>query len=124
MRAKIKLAFYTILRLALFDTNPDLIGGDIYGIPVYSVDALADFCRENNVHIGVLTVPKEAAYDVAVTMAEAGVEGIWNFANMELKLPDHRDVIVENIHLGDSLMTLCYEIKTKNDEKESDSDNE
>ena len=111
-------------RLALFDTNPDLIGGDIYGIPVYSVDTLADFCRENKVSIGVLTVPKEAAYDVAVTMADAGVAGIWNFANMELKLPEHRDVIVENIHLGDSLMTLCYEIKTKNDEKGNNSDNE
>ena len=111
-------------RLALFDTNPELIGGDIYGIPVYSVDTLADFCRENKVSIGVLTVPKEAAYDVAVTMAEAGVAGIWNFANMELKLPEHRDVIVENIHLGDSLMTLCYEIKTKNEEKGKDSDNE
>ena len=111
-------------RLALFDTNPELIGGDIYGIPVYSVETLADFCRENRVNIGVLTVPKEAAYEVAVTMAEAGVAGIWNFANMELKLPEHSHVIVENIHLGDSLMTLCYEIKTKNDEKGSSSENE
>ena len=111
-------------RLALFDTNPELIGGDIYGIPVYSVDTLADFCRENRVNIGVLTVPKEAAYEVAVTMAEAGVEGIWTFANMELKLPEHSHVIVENIHLGDSLMTLCYEIKTKNEEEGKDSDDE
>ena len=111
-------------RLALFDTNPELIGGDIYGIPVYSVETLADFCRENRVNIGVLTVPKEAAYEVAVTMAEAGVEGIWNFANMELKLPEHSHVIVENIHLGDSLMTLCYEIKTKNEEEGKDSDDE
>ena len=111
-------------RLALFDTNPELIGGDIYGIPVYSVETLADFCRENRVNIGVLTVPKEAAYEVAVTMAEAGVEGIWNFANMELKLPEHSQVIVENIHLGDSLMTLCYEIKTKNEEEGKDSDDE
>ena len=113
-----------VSRLALFDTNPELIGGDIYGIPVYSVETLADFCRENRVNIGVLTVPKEAAYEVAVTMAEAGVAGIWNFANMELKLPEHSHVIVENIHLGDSLMTLCYEIKTKNDEKGSSSENE
>ena len=104
-------------RLALFDSSPDIIGGEIYGLPVYSVDSLADFCRENDVKIGVLTVPKEAAYEVAVTMANAGVMGIWNFANMELKLPEHEDVIVENIHLGDSLMTLCYEIKTKNNEE-------
>ena len=113
-----------VSRLALFDTNPELIGGDIYGIPVYSVETLADFCRENRVNIGVLTVPKEAAYEVAVTMAEAGVAGIWNFANMELKLPEHSHVIVENIHLGDSLMTLCYEIKTKNEEEGKDSDDE
>ncbi len=113
-----------VSRLALFDTNPELIGGDIYGIPVYSVETLADFCRENRVNIGVLTVPKEAAYEVAVTMAEAGVECIWNFANMELKLPEHSHVIVENIHLGDSLMTLCYEIKTKNEEEGKDSDDE
>ena len=113
-----------VCRLALFDSNPEIIGTDIYGLPVYSVDTLADFCRENGVSIGVLTVPKEAAYEVAETMANAGVMGIWNFANMELKLPDHKDVIVENIHLGDSLMTLCYELKTKNDETEGDSENE
>ena len=105
-------------RLALFDSNPEIIGSEIYGLPVYSVDMLGDFCRDRSVSIGVLTVPKEAAYGVAVTMAEAGVLGIWNFANMELELPEHSDVIVENIHLGDSLMTLCYEIKTKTNESE------
>jgi len=107
-----------INRLALFDSNPEIIGTEICGLPVYSVSTLSAFCSEHNVKIGVLTVPKEAAYEVAATMAEAGVLGIWNFANMELKLPEHEDVIVENIHLGDSLMTLCYEIKTKNDERE------
>ncbi len=111
-------------RLALFDSNSEIIGTEIYGLPVHSVESLAAFCRENGVNIGVLTVPKEAAYEVAETMAEAGVEGIWNFANMELKLPDHKDVIVENIHLGDSLMTLCYELKTKNDDKESKPEDE
>ena len=66
---------------------------------------------------GVLTVPKEAAYSVTEVMVNAGVKGIWNFANMELKL-DNPDVIVENIHLGDSLMTLCYAIKTENEKRE------
>ena len=105
-------------RLALFDSNPEIIGSEVYGLPVYSVETLGEFCREHSVSIGVLTVPKEAAYDVAVAMAESGVVGIWNFANMELKLPEHEEVIVENIHLGDSLMTLCYEIKTKTNESE------
>ena len=107
-----------VKRLAMFDTNPELIGTEVHGVPVYSVSELGQFCKENNVHIGVLTVPKEAAYDVASVMVDSGVIGIWNFANMELKL-NNPDVIVENIHLGDSLMTLCYAIKTSNEKRES-----
>ena len=103
-----------VSRLALFDVDESIIGTEIYGIKVYSINELHDFCKREGVDIGVLTVPKEAAYDVATTMVDAGVKGIWNFANMELKL-ENRDVIVENIHLGDSLMTLCYEIKSKNE---------
>ena len=105
-------------RLAMFDVDPALIGTKIYDVPVYSVAELGSFCREHNVHIGVLTVPKEAAYEVSHTIVDAGVKGIWNFANMELRL-DNPDVIVENIHLGDSLMTLCYEIKTANEKREN-----
>ena len=101
-------------RLALFDSDPELIGTEIYGLPVYSVDELYEFCKRERVSIGVLTVPKEAAAEVASVMVDAGVLGIWNFANMELQLPDS-DVIVENIHLGDSLMTLCYEVKCKSE---------
>ena len=104
-----------VTRLALFDIDEKLVGNEIYGIKVYHIDELYDFCRQNSVSIGVLTVPKEAAYKVAMTMARAGVKGIWNFANTELEL-DHDGVIVENIHLGDSLMKLCYEIKSKDEE--------
>ena len=103
-------------RLAMFDTDPTVIGTRIYDVPVYSVEELGEFCKANNVHIGVLTVPKEAAYEVADIIVSAGVKGIWNFANMELKL-NNSDVIVENIHLGDSLMTLCYELKTANEKR-------
>ena len=101
-----------VTRLALFDVDEALIGTEIYGIKVYHIDELYDFCLRNNVSVGVLTVPKEAAYKVALTMARAGVKGIWNFANTELEL-EGSNVIIENIHLGDSLMKLCYEIKTK-----------
>ena len=103
-------------RLAMFDVDPSLIGTKIYGVPVYSVDELGKFCKENKVDIGVLTVPKEAAYNITNTIVESGVKGIWNFANMELKV-DNPDVIVENIHLGDSLMALCYELKTANEKR-------
>ena len=105
-----------VRRVALFDVDEGIIGTEIYGIKVHHVDELYEFCKRESVAIGVLTVPKAAAYDVAKTMADAGVKGIWNFANMELKLDDP-NVIVENIHLGDSLMTLCYKIKEQNDSR-------
>ena len=101
-----------VSRIALFDVDRSIIGTEIYGIPVYSVDDLYDFCKKESVDIGVLTVPKDAAESVAKTLVLAGVPGIWNFANMELKINDE-SVIVENIHLGDSLMTLCYKLKSR-----------
>ena len=107
-----------VTRLALFDVDEKIVGTEIYGIKVYHIDELYDFCKREKVDIGVLTVPKDAAYKVAVTMAHAGVKGIWNFANTELEL-EFDSVTVENIHLGDSLMRLCYELKTRDDAKES-----
>ena len=103
-------------RIAMFDNDPRIVGSKIYNIDVYHVDTLADFCKREAVDIGVLTVPKEVARDIAATLCECGVKGIWNFANMELK-PEDYDCIVENIHLGDSLMTLCYEIKASEEKK-------
>ena len=107
-----------VTRLALFDIDENIVGSEIYGIKVYHIDELYDFCQKEKVAIGVLTVPKEAAYSVAMTMARAGVKGIWNFANTELEI-DALPVVVENIHLGDSLMRLCYEIKTKDEVDEN-----
>jgi redox-sensing transcriptional repressor len=108
-------------RLAMFDIDENLVGTEIYGIPVYHIDELYDFCQKHGVTIGVLTVPKEAAYKVSLTMARAGVKGIWNFANTELEL-DVPGVTIENIHLGDSLMKLCYAIKTAGEERENNED--
>ena len=107
-----------VTRLALFDIDEKIVNTEIYGIKVYHIDELYDFCQDNKVSIGVLTVPKEAAYKVAMTMARAGVKGIWNFANTELEL-DCDSVVVENIHLGDSLMRLCYEVKTRDEVDEN-----
>ena len=101
-----------VKRVAMFDVNKNIVGTKIYGIPVYPIEELEDFCRREKINIGVLSVPKEAALDVSMKMINAGVRGLWNFANMELKI-DRDDVIVENIHLGDSLMKLCYELKSK-----------
>ncbi|MBQ8719612.1 MAG: redox-sensing transcriptional repressor Rex [Clostridia bacterium] len=102
-----------VTRLAMFDSSPRVIGTTIYGLPVLDVSLLEAYCREKRVDIGVLTVPKEAATEVAEMMVRGGVKGIWNFANMELTVSGE-SVVVQDIHLGDSLMTLCYDIKEKN----------
>ena len=108
-----------VKKLALFDVDEKIIGTEVYGLPVYSLDDLHDFCTENKVDIGVLTVPKEAAPAVANMLVYAGVRGIWNFANTEISMMQD-GVVVENIHLGDSLMTLCYEIKSQGDSKKDE----
>ena len=108
-----------VQRLALFDVSPEVVGTEICGLPVYHVDELESYSREHGVEIGVLTVPKEAACAVTESLVRAGVKGIWNFANMELKVEDP-EVIVENVHMGDSLMTLCYAIKNQSAKDKKD----
>ena len=100
--------------VALFDNNEQVVGTTFNGFTVYNVSELGEFCKKNAISIGVLTVPKESAYDCATVMAESGVFGIWNFANMELSLED-KSVVVQNVHMGDSLMTLCFGMKTGGD---------
>ena len=105
-----------VTSVALFDVDESVIGTEFNGLKVYHVSELGDFCRKNNVQIGVLTVPKESAYDCAKALVEAGVRGIWNFANMELVV-EESDVVVQDVHLGDSLMTLCYGMKKKGEKR-------
>ena len=98
--------------IGLFDVDPALIGKSMNGLTVRHVDTLERFCEHNHVDFAVLTVPKSAAEDVATRLAECGVQGLWNFTGLELQLADDqkRPPIVENVHLGDSLMTLTYQL--------------
>ena len=92
----------------VFDNNPKIQGHDIGGITVASMDEIVDFIKTNNIEIVVLTLPKEAAKEVAKVVVDAGIRAIWNFAHTDLNLPE--DVIVENVHLSESLMRLSYTI--------------
>jgi redox-sensing transcriptional repressor len=103
--------------VALFDVDESIIGKEYNGLLVHHVSELYDFCKTNNIQIGVLTVPKEYAYECAKVLSDAGVLGIWNFANMELVV-ENSDVVVQDVHLGDSLMTLCYGIKKHNEKRD------
>ena len=74
-----------------------------------------DFLKKNQIEIAVLTIPKTKALEVANTLVNNGVRAIWNFAHLDLELPD--DVVVENVHLSDSLMQLSYNIVRRQDDK-------
>ena len=93
---------------SLFDVNPRLEGVTIRGIPVRMVDELEDFLKNNDIEIAALTLPKSKAIEVADILVDNGVKGIWNFAHTDLSLP--KDVVVENVHLSDTLMKLSYNL--------------
>lgn len=97
---------------ALFDKNPDLIGKKTAGREILDIEDLYDYVRENNVEIVALTLPKEPAKKVAEKLVECGVKAFWNFAHTDLGVSN--DIIVENVHLSESLMKLTYRISEKN----------
>ena len=93
---------------ALFDKNPELIGKDTAGGKVLDIRYLYDYVKENSVEIVALTLPKEPAQKIAEELVECGIKAFWNFAHTDLHLPE--DVIIENVHLSESLMQLSYNI--------------
>ncbi|MBQ9080315.1 MAG: redox-sensing transcriptional repressor Rex [Clostridia bacterium] len=95
--------------VAMFDVSPNIVGKTVSGIQVYDMKAFPAYCDENHIDIAVLTLPKEAAVEAAKQVISAGIEGIWNFTGKEIDTGDG-PVVVENVHIGDSLMTLCYEL--------------
>lgn len=98
----------------IFDVNPRLQGMTIRGVPVRMMDELGEFVKDNEVEIAALTIPKDKAIEVADLLVANGVRAIWNFAHTDLNLPEH--VIVENVHLSESLMQLSYKINRFNEE--------
>lgn len=92
----------------IFDINPKLLGMTIRGVKVYDIDELETYLRGNEVDVAILTLPRSQANAMAQNLAEWGVKGIWNFSHVDLQVPD--DVMVENVHLTDNLMTLLYKI--------------
>lgn len=92
----------------IFDVNPVLEGIAVRGIEIQMISDLPFFMKENNIEIAILTLPKNKARDMAEILIENGIKAIWNFAHIDLDTPE--DVIVENVHLSESLMTLSYNL--------------
>ena len=96
--------------VAAFDIDPNLVGSHLGGVPIYHTDMLESYMREHKVNVGVLTVPAVVARESARLLVNYGVEGIWNFTNVELPENEMGDVKIENVHFADSLLTLSYMI--------------
>jgi redox-sensing transcriptional repressor len=105
--------------VAMFDVNPDLIGREFGGVTVRGMEQLESFCTESGVDMAVLTLPKEYAAEVADRLVACGIRGLWNFTSKELSF-DAEDVIVENVHLGDSLMILNYKLCHRTEIEQTD----
>ena len=98
---------------AAFDTDPEIIGTRIAGVPVLSIDTLEDYLAQHPTDVGVLTVPQSVALSTANQLISGGVKGLWNFTNIDLAIRDP-DIVVENVHFADSLLALSYLITPRN----------
>ena len=96
--------------IGIFDVNPILKGVSVRGIEIRMIDELPEFIHSNHVEIATLTLPKTKAVEMAQVLVENGVKAIWNFAHTDLNLSVPSDVIVENVHLSESLMRLSYNL--------------
>ncbi len=94
----------------LFDTDPKVIGTTYGDLTVMDAKDAESFINDNFIDIAVLTIPKAAAQSTFDELAKTDIRGIWNFSNAEIKCPAEKKIIIENVHLGDSLMALCYEV--------------
>ena len=99
--------------IALFDVNPKLIGITVHGVEVHDIDDMEEFIKNHEIKIAALTLPQDQAPKIAKDLVAWGIKGFWNFAPVDLTLPD--SVTVENVHLAESLMTLTYNIHSRED---------
>lgn len=93
---------------AIFDANPKLVGMRIRDVEIKDIDELKEYLDENHIDMGILCVPRINAQKVCDVLVNGGVRGIWNFAPIDLHVPE--TVKVENVHLSESLLTLVYQM--------------
>jgi len=95
----------------IFEINKELIGKKINEIEIADYDCLEEFIKKTKADIGIICTVKENAQDVADILTRAGIKGIWNFAPIDVEVPEH--IALENMHLSDSLHSLAYHINKR-----------
>ncbi|MCL2054595.1 MAG: redox-sensing transcriptional repressor Rex [Oscillospiraceae bacterium] len=96
--------------IGVFDSDPNKHGKKVAGFKIQGLEALGEFCKREAPDMAVLCTPKSAVHELADALISYGVKAFWNFGHYDLSLT-HKDILVENVHLGDSIMTLTYEIR-------------
>lgn len=99
---------------ALFDINPKLVGLTIHGMDIYDIETLPTYIQENQISVAFICTPKERAQEIADILSKTSIQGIWNFSPIDLDGLD--DIVVENVHLSDSLFVLSYLLNEETDE--------
>lgn len=94
---------------AVFDKNESVVGTMLRGITIMSDDDIDNYCNNNKVDAAFLCLPRNAVKPLIDKLYGLGIKNFWNFSHYDIK-NDYSDVIVENVHMSDSLMTLCYRI--------------
>ncbi len=97
--------------IGLFDKTPKNVTDQNPELEVMSTSRLDEFCAANKPVLAILCIPSEHAQAMAEKLVSLGIRGFWNFSHVDLRLSDN--ISVENVHLTDSLMTLCYNTNQK-----------
>lgn len=107
-----KLGFNIV---GIFDNNKNITGEKINGVEISDVENLENFCEKNKVDVAFLCIPRNAAAQTVERLYNIGIRNFWNFTHYDIHA-DYPDVTVENVHLSDMLMTLCYSMNEVKDE--------
>ncbi len=108
--AHMDFAEYGCRLAGIFDSDTGKTGETVAELPVLNISELENFCRRESPQIAILCIPRASAQHIADSLVNLGVKAFWNFSHYDIKI-SHKDIVVENVHLGDSLMMLSYALK-------------
>lgn len=100
---------------AIFDNNINLVGKNLHNIKILNSNTIVEYCHSNKVDLIIICIPKSSAEQFAHTLTQTGVKGVWNYSHYDFSIYD-KSLIVENVHLRDSLMALSYRINHVDEE--------
>ncbi len=102
--------------IGIFDSDLRKENEKVANLSVMHISRMESFITENKPEIAILCIPKAAAQEYADKLVSLGIKAFWNFSHYDLAV-SHKNIVVQNVHLGDSIMTLSYGLTTFEDEE-------